>query len=73
MGERAFESPNIGLNARLGAAMPRGVSALLWFLRKKPLGAAGALVIGGMLVMAITAGIIAAMNNWPMEVSVRKA
>ena len=66
MGERAFEPPNIGLNARLGAGIPRGVSALLGFLRKKPLGAAGALVIGGMLLMAITAGMVAPYD--PLEI-----
>jgi peptide/nickel transport system permease protein len=38
---------------------PRGLPILLWFLRKKPLGAAGALVIGGMLLMALAAGLVA--------------
>ncbi|HSC71901.1 MAG TPA: ABC transporter permease [Candidatus Methylomirabilis sp.] len=59
MDERAVEFSTIGLNARLWAAMPRGFSALVWFLRKKPLGAAGAFVIGGMLLMAIAAGLVA--------------
>lgn len=65
MDERVFELAEIGLNARLEAAMPRGASALLWFLRKKPLGAAGALVIGGMLLMALAAGLVAPYD--PLE------
>ena len=39
--------------------MSRGASALLEFPRKKPLGAAGALLIGAMILMALSAGLLA--------------
>jgi len=57
MGERAFESPDIGLSARLEATLPRGTSTLLRFLRKKPLGAAGGMIIGGFSLVAFAAGL----------------
>jgi peptide/nickel transport system permease protein len=65
MGEPIFELPGGALQARLEAATPRRLSAFLRFLRKKPLGAAGAVVIGGMLLMALSAGVLAPYD--PLE------
>jgi peptide/nickel transport system permease protein len=65
MGERVFEVPEFRLRAPQEAATVRRLSALLRFLRKKPLGAAGAVVIGGMLLMALSAGVLAPYD--PLE------
>jgi peptide/nickel transport system permease protein len=44
---------------------PQGVPILLWFLRKKPLGGAGGLIIAGMALMALAAGMVAPYD--PLE------
>jgi peptide/nickel transport system permease protein len=59
MDKRVAESRKGAVGAWPLLLHPRGVPILLWFLRKKPLGGAGGLIITGMAVVALAAGVVA--------------
>jgi len=59
MDERVAELRKEAVGGWPLALHPRGVPILLWFLRKKPLGGAGGLIIAGMAVVALAAGVVA--------------
>ncbi|MEK7205600.1 MAG: ABC transporter permease, partial [candidate division NC10 bacterium] len=65
MDERVAELRKEAVRAWPLALHPRGVPILLWFLRKKPLGGAGGLIIAGMAVVALAAGVVAPYD--PLE------
>ena len=65
MDERVAEWRKEAVRAWPLALHPRGVPILLWFLRKKPLGGAGGLIIAGMAVVALAAGVVAPYD--PLE------
>lgn len=65
MDERVAELRKEAVGAWPLALHPRGASILLWFLRKKPLGGAGGLIIAGMAVVALAAGLVAPYD--PLE------
>jgi len=65
MDERVAELRKEAVGAWPLALHPRGVPILLWFLRKKPLGGAGGLIIAGMAVVALAAGLVAPYD--PLE------
>ena len=65
MDERVAELRKEAVGAWPLLLHPRGVPILLWFLRKKPLGGAGGLIIAGMVVVALAAGVVAPYD--PLE------
>jgi peptide/nickel transport system permease protein len=65
MDERVAELRKDAVGAWPLALHPRGAPILLWFLRKKPLGGAGGLIIAGMAVVALAAGLVAPYD--PLE------
>jgi peptide/nickel transport system permease protein len=65
MDERVAELRKEAVGAWPLLLHPRGVPILLWFLRKKPLGGAGGLIIVGMAVVALAAGLVAPYD--PLE------
>jgi peptide/nickel transport system permease protein len=65
MDERVAEVRKEAVGVWPLALQPRGVPILLRFLRKKPLGGAGGLIIAGMAVMALAAGLVAPYD--PLE------
>ncbi len=65
MDERVVESPKAAVAERPRTQPSRGEPVLLRFLRKKPLGGAGGLIIAGMALMALAAGVAAPFD--PLE------
>jgi peptide/nickel transport system permease protein len=65
MDERVNRLPAMAMETFSVHAMRRSAQALLRFVRKKPLGAAGGFIIGGMALMALAASVVAPYD--PLE------
>lgn len=65
MDEQVLELPELPRKVRSPLPLDRGMSVFFRFLRKKPLGAAGGLIIAGMALVALGAGVVAPYD--PLE------